>query len=453
MKKRSDLSTDATTGPSRPAASTGGPPSNVRRITLLVVLVLLHAGIALNVLPLAREMLYGDGSSRHMLVEPRHGFMRVPSSELAISYDAAGRIGADFAQIYFPTRSDGSTAYTTETTDPWHRSSRYAPFVHALCGWTICQFEFGKASLLHVSIQYAVFMGSVIIALVWLGFARLILVYLSFINALLFLTPVGLAMFERGQFSLYVASAYIWLLLTVLNRSILLGTMAAVLGYFKLTSLPFMFVTAVTWVMNARGGIDLYQRARVVATVGATILLLFMLFYDEGLRFLSTILKQEYLGRPAGNTLMNIAPTYVVKALPFALLFASVWLARKCALDSLCWFPLVLAVAVLFCVYPTVSYDYSAPTLYGLLPFVLWWNAPPGRGRVASNLVVTWGFPLFATFVSLAGSPLIPDMVAERIEFVYFGFGVLFLGIAFLGKTTTGTGKSAAANEKSCRSQ
>ncbi len=417
------------------------------RLALVILIIAVHVAIAVNIVPFARDMLLGDGSSDRMLIEPRHGFMRIPSGEISERYRATGRIGADFAQIYFPTRSPESIAYTRETTDPWHRASRYAPFVHALCEWTICRLDYGPATLLHVSLQYAVFAGSMIFASVSLGLARMIPALLSFVNVLVFLTPVGLAALERGQFSLYVAAAYCWLLLAVLNRSALFGIIAAVLGYLKLTSLPFMFVTSITWLVNARTKSDLYGRLGVISTLGATLILAFMLYYAEGLRFLSIILAQEYLGAPSGMSLTNVAPAYVIKALPFAAVAASVWLARKCTLDFSCWFPFALGAAVLFCFYPTVSYDYSAPTLYALLPFVLWWTPPPGKATKARRYAVKWGFPVLLAFVSLPETPFVPEFIADRIEIVYLAWGVALLVLAFLGETSarSGTDRSVSA--------
>ncbi|HEX5110388.1 MAG TPA: hypothetical protein VFV95_18180 [Vicinamibacterales bacterium] len=383
--------------------------STLARTFLLAAVVAGGHAVALrSALVVSRDMVTGDGSSSQLRPGFRYPLLRLPSNASTARYDAENRLGGDFAQIYFPAREFAAgTAYSEQTPDPWGRESRYPPFVHWACAVTICTLPYGQASLLHMAVQYAVFVLSFVYAFYALQLARYLPLALLFVNVGLFLTPVGLSWFERGQFSLYVAAAYLWLLLGVYRTNAVFLAVAALLAYAKWTSFPMLFVVLGIWLLVSPDRASLVRRARAVTAPVATIAGLFLLFPEQGMQFLSGVVSQESAFTPEGLSLSRVFPRLLVKLLPFGLVALGAYWMRRQKIEQL--LPVVLGAAVLLLLYPTWAYDYSVPCLFGLIPFVLDWS----RQVSVQNRLVAWAVPaIFLLFLTAASALKISDTLA-----------------------------------------
>ena len=69
-----------------------------------------------------------------------------------------------------------------------------------------------------------------------------------FTEFILFVTPVGLSWFERGEFFLYVAISYLLLLFGLTRNNPILIIVSAGFAFIKWTSLPFIFVILVVYI-------------------------------------------------------------------------------------------------------------------------------------------------------------------------------------------------------------
>lgn len=402
-------------------------PGSSFRLAFALVFFAAHGAMAFNLSYLIEDLLYGNGAGERMVVAPRYDFMRIPDTGLSRQVGAQGRIAADFAQVYFPVRDVAELAYTRETLDPFGRSSRLTPFVHHACAWTICRLDYGPASVAHVSIQYLVFIGSLVFAFAALNKMRYLPFSILLANTCLFITPVGLAWIERGQFSLYVAAAYLWLMLGLARQNAVFVALSAVLAYAKLTALPFMFVATGVWLLGKRGKAALLEAVKIATVLAAILAILFLVYYKEGVLFLWVALRQEYLGSPAGLSLLGIWPRYLVKATPFILLAAGGILAKRLWTDFSDGFPFLLGTAIMLLLYPTKTFDYSVPTLLGFIPLLFWWaglRVNQGRYR---TLVVVWGFVVFLLLASLSGTELIDYRLSEHMIVIYLFFGFVFV--------------------------
>lgn len=392
--------------------------------------------MAINIAPLLEDMIHGNGAAEGMLVKPRYGFMRLPGNELTERLNAEGRMAADFAQIYFPSAPEAAgLAYTRETPDPFGRVSRLAPLVHRACTWTICRLDYGPASVAHVAIQYLVFLVSLCAAFHILDARRFLPAGLLLANTCLFLLPVGLAWMERGQFSLYVAAAYLWLLVGMVKRSTAAVTLSAVLAYVKFTSLPFMVVGFGICVAAQRGA-ALRWGIRLALLLAAGVGMLFLAYFQESIVFLHEALRQEYLTTPQGLTLVNIWPRPLVKALPFILLAAGVVLALRWWRDLADGFPFLLGSAIILTLYPTKAFDYNAPCLLGFIPLLCWWAGLTGNHLQVRAPVVVWGYVLFIVLASSSGTELVEHLVADNMVLVYLAFGALFILLSLFNPGT-----------------
>lgn len=190
------------------------------KITLLAIVFLaIHLLVFNNVWHLSKDLIYGDNSAQELIPSPRYEFWRIPDSNFTRGFQGQNRLAADFAQIYFPAQDESISAYTEETLDPWGRPSRYAPVLHELCRLTICNLSYGPASAVHLLVQSILFFVSFLYAFVILDIRKYALLGIFVLNVCLFLSPVGLSSFERGQFSLYVALSYLWLFLGLIRHN------------------------------------------------------------------------------------------------------------------------------------------------------------------------------------------------------------------------------------------
>lgn len=347
-----------------------------KKALFIIIFTGLHCLIINNFILLSNDIINGDFSARNLIPLPMYSFMRVPDSPLAQDVGAVNRLAADFAQIYFPSQKFSSLnqAYTKETLDPWQRPSRYAPFIHAICSMSFCKLNYGYASFFHMAIQLLLFYFSFIYAFKILHLERYISYGILLVNFCLFLTPVGLSWFERGQFSLYVSLSYLWLLLGIINRNVLYLFLSAIFAYVKLTSFPFIFVVFILWVLNSKNVKELKQSI-LFALVFLLSIALFFLFYPEfGVHFIVGIIEQELERNPSGLSLARLLPKFLVKVLPFVLIILGYLHIKKFKNDFTFLIPYVVGCGVILITYPTLAFDYSVPCLFCFIPLVIYWS-------------------------------------------------------------------------------
>jgi hypothetical protein len=357
------------------------------RILLAVALVAGHALAMRSAVIVSRDLVTGDGSIAQLRPGPRYEVLRVPATALTTPYQGEHRIAADFAQVYFPARAtdDERDAYSTNPPDPWGRPSRYAPFVHWACAITICGLNYGWASLLHVWLQYIAFVLSLAYACHALRLWRVFPATLLAVHVGLFLTPVGLSWFERGQFSLYVAAAYLWLMLGLYREKAAYLALAALFGYLKWTSFPMLFVGLAVWLLIAPDWNAFRRRLQLAAVPVAIVVALFAFLPASGLSFLEGVAYQERALPAQGLSLGRLLPRWLVKGVPLALVIVGTIRGRRSP-DVRALLPFWLGSAVILLLYPTLAFDYSLPCLFGLIPFALEW----AHGRAGLGITPRW---------------------------------------------------------------
>jgi len=397
----------------------------------LAVFFILHLLIINNFVLLSRDMVYGDFSAVKLSPAPR---LKIRRSQIR-KYNALNRLGIDFAQIYFPSKtlSNLEINYFNGDGDPLKRPSRYAPLIHYVCAISICNLDFGLATFAHMLIQLALFYLSFLYALMKLDLKKYILPSVLLVNYFLFLTPVGISWFERGQFSLYVATAYLWLILGLRARNPILILLSACFSFVKWTSLPFIFVIlAVNILGNIRSMKEL-KRAFLFAGIFAAIFLLFSIpFISQTKSYLIGLYQQELTYDANGISLMVLLPRTLVKALPF-LLIGLGWLAIRRLKEPMQLIPYFTGAAILLITYPTIAIDYSTPVLMGFIPILFAWARLPQAANSTVNgltLILFFFFLLGASFsrdIQLA----IPINGADVLLYVIVGLSLVCLSLFY----------------------
>jgi len=388
-----------------------------KKFLFLAIFFIVHCLIAYNAYFLAKDTAMGDGSECKMLVKPAYKFKRVPQSDLAKECNAVNRISADFAQVYFPARVASSEAYNSKTPDPWHRPSRYAPFLHDIYRHTLCKLQYGYASLLNIGIQVLVFYLSFIIAFRKLHIRNYLFPAILIANVCLFLTPSGLSWLERGQFSLFVASAYIWLFLGIIMRNPFYLVLSAILAYLKWTSLPLFFIVLALWILRAKDLKESFENFRFALIVPATFALIYALDLQTSNLFLKGLIAQETTVSPQGLSLLFLVPRPLVKALPVFLVAIGCSRLIKNRNIFVAMMPYLAAVGILSLLYPSMAFDYSTPCLLCFIPLMAYWAEIIKRDH-------NWQGE------SPTGTPVWLDKIRRVLPFLALSFFCAFLLVA-----------------------
>jgi hypothetical protein len=396
----------------------GPVPRRAILITLLLILLAFY-----NLLVLSREMIHGDRLAQTRIMAPlRYDFMRVPETPLALKYEAAGRLGGDFAVIYFPSQGYPSLrkAYKAhETWDPWGRPSRSAPFLHFICSLTLCRLPYGWASLLNVLIQTAIFFLVFWFAFNALGIKEHFLPSALVVFFCLFQTPVGLSWAERGQFSLYVAISYMFLILGFMKNNFLYIFFAAIFAFIKWTSFPFVFLAFMLYMVNAKDRRELRNTILMGIVFCLPIGVMLVCFKNESVDFIYGLFSQEIGFEPRGLSLARLLPKWFVKGMPVVLVVIGYINIREIKRHIVGVIPELIGSGVILCTYPTLAHDYSVPCLFGFIPFFVYWTT---LLEVKGDGWVYWiehSFFLFLVTVSFSTMIFFSELVVVLVYVAY----------------------------------
>ncbi|MBL8077290.1 MAG: hypothetical protein JNM55_04950 [Anaerolineales bacterium] len=341
---------------------------------------------------LSRDMVYGDGSIDNLLIQPRYAAFRVPESSMTIQYNAVNRLAGDFGQVYFPSKDllHAEEAYNGATTlDPWHRASRYAPFINFVCAVTICQLPYGYAGIVHVVLQFALFSLGLAVALWELKVTKFLVPILFLLLVCIGLTPAGLSWFERGQFSLYVALSYLWLFLGLLFEKKHYIILSALFAFIKWTSFPFLFIFFCVYFLTAMDIKDFRRKLGFAVIFAIIIEIFFLIFAKASVRFLLVLIAQEMYSPLYGVSLAKLLPRGVVKLMPFVLIlfgYINIRNGRKTLVELVPYFSGAVIISLTFSLIP---FEYNIISVFGLAPFLIyWWNSQENDKHYRSILLV-----------------------------------------------------------------
>jgi hypothetical protein len=394
---------------------------------LIFILILLNCFALRNFLLLSRDMIFGDFSAQRLVPLPLYSMERIPKNLITLKYDAVNRLGEDFAQIYFPAQDISSleNAYDQrKTLEPWHAASRMAPLIHFICAISICKLSYGYAAFWQLIIQILVFFLALYMAFKMLDSGQYFLPFLLFANLCLFLTPAGLSWFERGQFSLYVGSSYLLLLLGLLRKNLVWILFSALLAFIKWTSLPLIFVILSVYILNSKNLRELQYSLLVAILYAFVFALLLLPFMNTSLIFINGLVSQELSVRTDGLTLATYLPRYLVKALPFLLIIMGYVNARINKNHFMNLITFFGGSAIVLLLYPTLAYEYSVPTLLGLVPCLILWTQKSEHRQYTARISITC---LFLCFIVIASFYHYFQSNGLTLIIIYMFFSIAFI--------------------------
>jgi len=412
----------------------------------IITFVLLHYPIANNFALLSSDIVYGDKLALNVSPQPLYGFMRVPENGGTVQFVAVDRLAADFAQIYFRSKntSNLNNDYENPAQDPWGRPTRYAPTVHALCAFTICKLDYGYASLLHVVMQLLMFYLSFYFAFRILKIEKAFFPSILLLNICLFLTPTGLSWIERGQFSLYVALSYLWLVLGLIRHNKCYIFLSAFFAYLKWTSLPLLLVISSLWLLNSKNVEELKSNLYLILIFPFTIIILFSIYLKSGVFFLEGMFDQEMNASPAGPSLMRIFPAFFVKILPFVLIVFGYLNIRVFKNQFIGLIPFFIGSGVVLSIYPTLAWEYNVPTLLCFIPLTIYWSKAQTNNKQVIGNSIEYLLLLFFFLASFSVYFRYYYSEWSSLAYVYVTFASLFITLPLLQALLQGSEQNAS---------
>ena len=404
--------------------------SYLKLVIFLALFLLAHYFIVKNMILLSKDLLYGDYSGEKTTPAPLYGLFRIPNTELFERSKANDRLAGDFAQVYFPSKEFNklNKNYRYGQFDPWNRSSRYAPFIHYLCAISYCKLDYGPASLVHIYLQLVLFYIAIAFVLFVLNTLKYLPLSLFLVNAGLFLTPVGLSWLERGQFSLYVAISYMFLILGILKKHTLFFLLSALFAFIKLTSFPAIFVILSVYILSSGSIKELKSRVFLTILFFMVIVLLLAVLPTDGYYFLRGLYQQENFIPPQGVSLGKLLPIEYVKLTPFVLIGFGLLYVRKFQNKLDGYLPFYVCVCIMMCLYPTVAYEYNLLTMFCFIPFFMYWVSPSvSLDSFITRKIMKLVYLLFLAIASCLRIFLHPLNVDAIVISVYLFAAVFFL--------------------------
>ncbi|OGO25144.1 MAG: hypothetical protein A2Y54_05920 [Chloroflexi bacterium RBG_16_51_16] len=414
---------------------------------IILALGCLSIGIlaAYQLFYISKDTVYGDLSARqNLIIDPRYKYLRIENNENTRQFKAPGRLSADFAVVYFSTQNNSplEDAYTSNVNDPWGRYSNYPPIFHYLCSLTFCNLDYGPASLTHLLLQLGFFLAGFIFIFNSLKLTDTLLPNLILVSFCLFLTPVGLAWFERGQFTLYVGLAYLCLIFGLLKQNRIFILLSAFFSFIKWTAFPFTVTLLAIYALSSANLKEFKQRLGSVFLYGSIALILFIIFWSASLLFLNGLIRFEQDFEPTGINLAYFLPVTIVKFLPLFLVILGLLLYRKKGPVQV--IPFYAGIAVLFTIYPTHAYDYSLPALLALIPFLLYWSKIP-EGSIAGKKLTVYLYYIFLIAASFSIRLFVTEQIQTGAYLLVACFLIFVSSRALPKEPLPGLVKSAAA--------
>jgi hypothetical protein len=387
-------------------------PQVVAMVVCLALLLSLGLGIT---------TLLTAGDPQRLFPQPFYGLMPVPKR---------GSTGGDFSQIYFGAlrlRQQGVSPYERPSPDPFDRPPGY-PMLTYWLAVPLTLLPYDRGLLAHMAGQCIVFAAATIAALGLTGCFRSWSAVFATVVPLLVLTPIGLTFIERGQFDLYVAASYVLVFTALFEPHLSLLAASGVLAAIKLTALPFLLILSVA----IMAGADRPPRWRVL--IAPAVVVASILVAPDAVRSLRAMASWELEQGIHGMTFVRLMPFWLAKALPLlTVLLAAAWLRgwsepsdrkRRLLVAS---FPLAAALAIQGGAQGSVSYEYRAVALLGLVPALAIWlrgGDPPGPLAVLAGV----GFAMFLP-VAFRAHNLVRMVSATSMTAIHLGASLYFLGL------------------------
>ena len=280
----------------------------------------------------------------------------------------------DFGPVYVTGKGFNNFNYTDIYTGQFDGSEGpilYPPILHYLYNKTFCKFPFAQAALLHLSFQIVVLLGATYFVLRHYRLSIMVIPVTIVYFIILFLTPVGLSWFERGQFDIYPALAILFYMFAVDTSQGSMFAMSAFFASLKGTVFPFFIPAFIMYLLFKPS----FKKLKFFL-IFTSVILAAMLFFPycwKSCLLANYQYQNSYIG---GITLVNKIPRWALYIIPLmsALIYLiPLFLNKRTSSFPRTYLPYMTGVGALSILLASLSYEFRAICLIGFLPMVIRW--------------------------------------------------------------------------------
>jgi hypothetical protein len=317
-------------------------------------------------------------------------------------------LGADFSQVYLSAMSlrNGDSQYNPSNVNfkvLFVRKPNYPPLTNWL--YTPLTFlDYHVALIVHNFLSLGIFLILALIILKKFKLQTYSIKFLAFFLLLYFYTPLGFSHFERGQFDLWLSSAYLLIFTCVfIEKNTFIASLAA--GFFaalKWSSAPFIgTISLLGWSCSNS------KKKWIFLIPPAVMLLSALLFYKQVQEYWPSLQRYEFQAMPLGISFMYFLPRSLAKMVQISscilVIVLSVSLHRgpeqRSDLLKYISFPFALTMFIQGMCYGSISYEYRIVAITGLVPgFFIWLTQVQDIPEILKVAVAAF----FAIFIIIA---------------------------------------------------
>lgn len=327
---------------------------------------LLFSPISSNIVKMIHTFETGKVDQTNPL--PLYGFFR-PEKNKPVCNDFT--FGVDFGQIYYSSKYFSNVdIYKTTKYDVFERPFCYPPILCYLYNKTLCHFLYPQAVILHLFLQIFLLLSASYYVLNYyrLNFMALPVTLIYFI--VLFLTPVGLAWAERGQFDIYTALAILFFMFAVYESNAYAFILAAFFASLKPTIAPFFVQAFIVYLL-----IDFNHKKLLFFFLFAAVILINLLFFPHySILFLTAVYTIRFWSQ--GLTLVNRMPSIIILFIPIiSLLVYLIPLGLKAQkhISLKTFLPYATGLVTIDILLTPISWEYRTLCLLGFIPMAIAW--------------------------------------------------------------------------------
>jgi hypothetical protein len=289
-------------------------------------------------------------------------------------------LGGDFSQVYAAAMAlrYGYLQYTSQ----FGVKSAYPPLTNRL--YTILtHFDYPVALTIHNFLSLMLFAGLALLVMKNFNLQAYAWKFLAFVFLLYFYTPLGFSHFERGQFDMWLASAYLLMFACMFleEKALPAALGAGLLGALKWSSAPFIgTVSLLGWFGST------WKRSWLFIVPPAVMALSALLFYGQVREYWPVLHRYAYWTKPEGVSFLLLMPrslagtVQIFSCLLVTIISACLYRRREQRGELLRYisFPFALTMFIQGSCISATSFEYRIVAIMGLVPgFLIWLNVVP----------------------------------------------------------------------------
>ncbi|MBF0490879.1 MAG: hypothetical protein HQL15_09790 [Candidatus Omnitrophica bacterium] len=345
---------------------------NVPSINLLITI--LSIGIGFFVYPQIISNIHkitysiNTGKTTTPTPMPLYGFKHLKNPD---PYYKEITFAADFAAVYYTAKNFDKPNIYSGQYEANHRPVLYPPIIYYTYNKLFCTYPFPKAALLHLLLQAILLLLSSYFILRYYKLEIMFIPVCISYSLILFLTPVGLSEFERGQFDIYPALSILFFMFGIYESNSPAFAYSALFAALKWTIAPFFIQGFIIYLLISKDN----KKFKFLGIFTGILLLTLAIFPEQSIQYLQTLYNAQNHHREgfSGITRIPAATIIFIFILSLLLYLIPLIIHERKNLFLKTFLPYMSGLAVLDLFIPSIAWEYRAIYLIGFIPMAIIW--------------------------------------------------------------------------------